>query len=352
MSQISDMRCATLLQYGGRLRLHTDDVPTPHGSEVLVKVQRCGICHTDVHLRHGYYELSEGRRWQFSDRGLNPPIRLGHEIYGEIVAVGPEGQGLHRQGVVFPWIGCGTCTFCNAGDEHLCPNNRFLGLRMPGGYSEYVMLPDARYLFNTGDLDPAQSAALACAGLTAYSALQKVKGAPGWLGIIGAGGIGLTAVALARALGHVQVVAFEPDPRRRAAALAAGAQHAVDPKDAPALQALMATMGGPAGAMVDFVGRPETYTLGTEGIVRGGRYVIVGLFGGEITVALPTLALRAVSISGSAVGSFSDMTELVDLARGGHLPNLPVELRNLDEVDSALDDLEAGRVTGRIVLRP
>lgn len=214
------------------------------------------------------------------------------------------------------------------------------------------MLPHERYLFDTGELDAAQSAALACAGLTAYSALRKVQGVSGWLGVIGAGGIGLTAIALARALGHANVVAFELDERRRTAALAAGAGRAIDPRDSPAMRALPAAMGGAAGAMIDFVGRPETFTLGTEGIQRGGRYIIVGLFGGETMIALPMLALRAISISGSAIGSYSEMAELVKLARRGALPDLPIQLRPLDEADAALDDLEAGRVVGRIVLRP
>jgi D-arabinose 1-dehydrogenase-like Zn-dependent alcohol dehydrogenase len=349
---MNTMRCLTLHEYGGKLDLQVQPRPVPTGTQVLVKVQRCGICHTDVHLRHGYYELNDGRRWNFADRGLKPPIRMGHEVFGEIISVGPQGRGLGRKGVVFPWIGCGTCKVCISGDEHLCPNSNFLGMRAPGGYGDCVVLPDARYLIDTGTLDPTQAATLSCAGLTAYSALRKVQGAPGWLGVIGAGGIGLTAIALARALGHEQVLAFEPNSQRREAALAAGASMAVDPASPQAVQNAVRTLGGPAGAMIDFVGRPETFTLGTEGVQRGGRYVIVGLFGGEITLALPSLALRAVSISGSAVGSFSEMVELVALARNGRLPDLPVQLRSLEDADAALDELEAGRVTGRIVLQP
>jgi alcohol dehydrogenase/propanol-preferring alcohol dehydrogenase len=234
----------------------------------------------------------------------------------------------------------------------LCPQSRFLGLRLPGGYSDHVLLPHERYLFDTGTLDPSQAAALACAGLTAYSALRKVQGLPGWLGIIGAGGIGLAAVALARAMGFTKIVAFEPDARRREAALAAGADLALDSRDAAAIQALPTQLGGAASAMVDFVGRPETFTLGTEGLQRGGRYVIVGLFGGEVPLTLPVLALRAISIAGSAVGSYAEMAELVALARSGVLPPLPVQLCPLAGADAALDALEAGQVVGRVVLQP
>ena len=134
---------------------------------------------------------------------------------------------------------------------------------------------------------------------------------------------------------------WPPAPRR-----------SIDPADAAAVQALPAALGGAAGAMIDFVGRPETFLLGTEGLQRGGRYVIVGLFGGEVPITLPMLALRAISIAGSAVGSYAEMGELVALARRGALPPLPVSLRALAEADDALDDLEAGRVVGRVVLRP
>lgn len=353
------MRRLELPAYGAALRWRDADAPRPEGSEVLLRVQRCGICHTDLHLRHGYYELGGGRRWQFADRGVLPPLTLGHEVYGEIVAAGPEagdpGQTLGRRGVVFPWIGCGDCALCNSGQEHMCPAHRFLGLRMPGGYGSHLLLPHPRYLFDTGALDPSQAAALACAGLTAYSALRKARAEPGlsgWLGVIGAGGIGLTAIALAQVLGLGPVVAFEPDARRRAAALAAGAQLALDPADSSALAALPARLGGAAAAVIDFVGRPETYALGTEALQRGGRYIIVGLFGGEVTLTLPMLALRAISIAGSAVGSLAEMHELVALARSGALPPLPITLRPLAEADAALDDLAAGQVVGRVVLQP
>jgi len=346
------MRYLELGAYGEPLRLRDGDAPVPEGDEVLIRVQRCGVCHTDVHLRHGYYELGGGKRWQFAERGLKPPIRLGHEIYGEIVATGATGGGMGRRGVVFPWIGCGVCATCLAGDEHLCPTNRFLGLRTPGGYGDYVSLPHERYLMDTGSLDPSQAAALACAGITAYSALRKADRVAGWLGVIGAGGIGLTAIALARATGREQVVAFEPNAARREAALQAGATHAVDPGDGAAVAAVASTLGGPAAAMLDFVGRPETYALGTDGIRRGGVYVIVGLFGGETTMVLPIFALRAITVTGSAVGSFTEMQELVRLARSGALPELPMRERALGEADQALDELEAGRVIGRVVLKP
>lgn len=340
-----------LAAFGAPLVRRESTLPDPTGTEVIVRVTRCGMCHTDLHLRHGYYELGGGRRWQFADRGLAPPITFGHEIHGEIVAVGPRGEGLGRRGVVFPWIGCGACALCRRGEEHMCAQSRFLGLRHPGGYADHLLLPHGRYVLESDPVAPEQAATLACAGLTAYSALKKVEGSvPGWLGIIGAGGIGLAAISLARTLGHSTIVAFEPNAERRAAALGCGAMHAIDPRDAAAVRALPALLGGAAGAMVDFVGRPETFTLGTDGLQRGGRYVIVGLFGGEATVPLPMLALRAISIAGSAVGSFAEMQEVVALARRGVLPPLPVTVRPIAEADAALDALEAGRVVGRVVL--
>jgi D-arabinose 1-dehydrogenase-like Zn-dependent alcohol dehydrogenase len=349
---MSTMRRLVLEEYGRPLQLRQVERPVPAGTEVLVRVTRCGICHTDLHLRDGHYDLGGGRQWRFADRGLVPPITPGHEIAGEIVAAGPAGGGVGRRGVVYPWIGCGTCAVCGRGSEDLCPTPRFLGMRRPGGYGEYVIVPHERYVLDVGDVDPAQAASLGCAGLTAWSALAKVADSPGWLGIVGAGGIGLAAIALARTLGRDRIVAFEIDARRRAAALEAGAEHAVDPRDAAAVAAIAAGYGEAAAASIDFVGRPETFTLGTDILRRGGRYVIVGLFGGETPLVLPMLALRAISIAGSAVGSFAEMQALVALARAGRLPALPTALRPLEAANASLDDLHAGRVVGRVVLDP
>jgi len=349
------MRRATVTSFGSALRLSDDaEIPQPKGSEILVRVQRCGVCHTAVHVREGFYELGGGKRLQFADRGVVPPVTPGHEIYGEIVATGPQGEGIGRRGLVYPYVGCGRCAVCQVGDEHMCPDHHYLGLRAPGGYGEYVLLPHARYLLDTGDLKPSEAATLACAGVTAYSALRKLDpgSKSGWLGVIGAGGLGLMAISLGRALGFDRIVAFEPNEQHRQAALSAGACRAMDSRNPNALATAQKEMGGGAASMIDFVGIPETFNFGTDALRRGGRYVLVGLHGGEATISLPLIPLRAISIIGTVAGSIPEMTELVALVRTGVLPDLPVSEFGLQDANVALDKLEAGEVVGRLVLVP
>ena len=193
-------RRATILAHGAPLALHTDALPVLEGTEVLVRVHCCGVCHTDVHLRAGYYDIGEGREWRFNEHGVHPPITPGHEIYGEIIAASPRGEGVRRRGVIYPWIGCGECRTCTSGNEHFCAKHRFVGMRRAGGFADYVILPHARYVLDTGSLEPARAATLACAGLTAYSALKKLgdQRRGGWIGVIGAGGLGLHGIQIAK----------------------------------------------------------------------------------------------------------------------------------------------------------
>jgi D-arabinose 1-dehydrogenase-like Zn-dependent alcohol dehydrogenase len=343
------MRRATITAFDQNLELRAETIPAPTGREVLVRVRHCGVCHTDLHLRHGYYDLGGGRRWFFKDRGLVPPITPGHEIYGEVTQAGDDAQdAIGRLGVVYPWIGCGICAKCRAGQEQDCPSPRFLGFRQPGGFGDYVLLPDPRYLLDVSGIEPSFAASLACAGLTAYAALLKLQPDPDApLVIIGAGGLGLAAIGLAAHLSFSEVVAIEPHPDRRAAALKAGAVMAIAPAD-------MATTGksllGALSGVIDFVGRPETFEAGTSLLRRGGRYVLVGLFGGEVVITLPTIALRAISIIGSAVGSMAEMHALINLVQKKPAKTTPVQSIALDDVNQALDDLSAGHIVGRIVV--
>ncbi|MFM2186109.1 MAG: hypothetical protein RIR43_681, partial [Pseudomonadota bacterium] len=177
------------------------DIPTPQGTEVVVRVGSCGVCHSDVHLHDGYFDLGNDVKLDMT-RTVQPPRTLGHEIAGTVVAVGPDAQGVKvgDRRVVFPWIGCGTCSLCEAGHEHLCNSPRALGIHRDGGFSSHTVVPHARYLIDYGNLAEEQACTYACSGLTAYSALKKVAplGPKDPLLIIGAGGVGLSGIRLAR----------------------------------------------------------------------------------------------------------------------------------------------------------
>ncbi len=351
------MRSYDIVDYGEPLQTVDRPTPEPSGTEVLLRTLATGVCHSDLHIWDGYYDIGGGKRFSLRDRGLTPPITLGHEIAGEVVAVGPEGTGVAvgDRRVVYPWIGCGTCATCRRGDEHLCNRPRALGIQRPGGFADHVLVPHPRYLLALGRLTPRQAAPYACSGLTAFSALSRIGAAVYQTQpvlVIGAGGLGLMGLALLRALGAHGVVVADIDPKKREAALKGGAMAVVDAGAADAVKQAQVAAKAPIGAAIDFVGAGPTARLGIDAITRGGKYVIVGLFGGDITLALPFLPIRAITIEGSFVGSLADFRALMALVEAGTVPLVPLEDRPLDGAEAALRDLRAGRIVGRAVLHP
>jgi D-arabinose 1-dehydrogenase-like Zn-dependent alcohol dehydrogenase len=351
------MRSYDVVDYGEPLKTVDRPTPEPAGSEVLLRTLATGVCHSDLHIWDGYYDIGGGKRFSLRERGLVPPITMGHEIAGEVVALGPEATGVAvgDRRVVYPWIGCGTCATCKRGDEHLCNRPRSLGIQRPGGFADHVLVPHPRYLLEFGGLTPQQAAPYACSGLTAFSALRRVGAAVYQAQpvlVIGAGGLGLMCVALLRALGGHGAVVADIDPRKREAALAGGAMAVVDAGAADAVKQAQTAAKAPIGAAIDFVGAGPTARLGIDAITRGGKYVIVGLFGGDITLALPFLPIRAIAIEGSFVGSLADFRELLALVAAGKVAPVPLEARPLAGAEAALRDLKAGKIVGRAVLQP
>ena len=344
-----------LTRVGAPLEAAAEPLPQPTGTEVLLRVQACGVCHSDLHLSEGYFDLGQGQRLDLS-KGMPLPLTLGHEIAGEVVAAGPLAQGpvKGQRRVVYAWIGCDACPSCRRGMEQHCDKPRALGVCRHGGFSDHVLVPHPRYLFDYGDLPQAFAATLACSGLTAYGALRKAApithDQP--LLIIGAGGVGQAAISIARAMFGVGPVVADIDPAKREAALAAGASEAVDPQDQELRRRLLRQTDGGFAAAVDFVGMSATAELGLSVIRKGGKLIVVGLFGGSLSIALPTLPLRGVSVIGSYVGSLDEMAQLMALARSGVIAPMPIETRMLDQAQATLTDLRHGRIRGRAVLLP
>ena len=302
--------------------------PRPSGHEVVITVKASGVCHSDLHLWEGGYDLGGGRRLRVQDRGVKLPVTPGHEVAGEIAAVGPEvkDRKVGEMVLVYPWIGCGTCRVCLAGDENLCMKPRSIGIYCDGGYSEQMLVPHSRYLLPLDGLDPVAVAPYACSGLTTYSALKKLGALIGQepVLVIGAGGLGLMCLTMLKAMGGKGAVVVDIDASRRAAALEAGALAAVDGKAADALAQVNAAMGGPASAAIDFVGSPETAALAFDSLAKGGKMVMVGLFGGAAPWPLPLIPMRAVSIVGSYTGNLAETREVLDLVRSGAAPKIPI----------------------------
>ena len=331
------------------------DTPQPQGSEVVVRVGSCGVCHSDVHLHDGYFDLGGDARLDMT-RALNLPRTLGHEIAGTVVAVGPEAAGVQvgDKRVVFPWIGCGSCSLCQAGDEHLCNTPRTLGIQRDGGFADHVVVPHARYLLDYGTLPEEQACTYACSGLTAYSALRKVGpiGPRDPLLIIGAGGVGLSGIRLARQMFETAPIVVELDRAKWDIAREAGAGQLIDPTEDGAQKALVKATGGGVAAAIDFVGAAATFKFGFGALRKAGRLVCVGLFGGSTPIVPAMVSMKAVSVTGSYVGSLQEMQELLAIARSGVLPDLPLSTTPLAQATQALEDLRAGRIRGRTILKP
>lgn len=350
------MRSYQVAAFGAPLVPATAPTPVPRGTEVLVEVTAAGVCHSDLHIWEGGYDLGHGKRLSLKDRGIALPLTMGHETAGRVAALGPDAGGVTkgRSYLVYPWIGCGTCAACRRGEENLCQAPNYLGVHRHGGYADHLMVPHPRYLVDIEGLDPATMAPFACSGLTAFSALKKIgdamKDTP--VVIIGAGGLGLIAVEVLKAMGGKGAVVVDIDPAKREAAMRNGALATVDARAPDALAQLHAALGGPATAIVDFVGSAETTQLGFDALLKGGKLVLVGLYGGAAPWSLPLIPMKAVAILGSYTGSLAELGQLVDLVRGRRVTPLKVTYCALHDADRALNDLRAGRLIGRAVLVP
>lgn len=346
------MRCYCVIHHGQPLVPVERPTPQPQGTEVLLRVRAAGLCHTDLRLWEGHYDIGGGKKLTLAERGIVPPLTLSHEIVGEVVQAGPLPEG--RPLLVHPWIGCGQCAACLRGEENICVKPQSLGVVRPGGFAEYVLVPHPRYLIDIDGLAPAAAAPLACAGVTTYSALKKFGGRihEGPVVVIGAGGLGLMALEVLKALGGVGAVVVDISPAKRDAALAAGALAAIDAAAADAAQQIQRATGGGARAVLDLVGASATVALALAASARGGHIVVCGLIGGEITLPLPTLPLRPLTLQGSYVGTLDELRELVALVRRAQLKPIPISRRPLAEVNDALQALAQGRVVGRTVLVP
>ena len=336
--------------------------PQPSGTQVLVKVKAAGVCHSDLHIWEGSYDLGHGRKpLSLKDRGVLLPRTMGHETVGEVLAFGPDVKESDKGGLkvgdialAYPWLGCGKCETCLAGDENMCavkPNS--LGVYCDGGYADHMTVPHPKYLLNLNGLDPVTAAPYACSGVTTYSALKKVEFAfNSPIVIFGAGGLGLMALSLLKAMGGKGAIVVDIDARKREAAMESGALATVDGSAPDALAQLTAKANGPIRAVIDLVGNEKTAQLGFDCLIKGGKLVIVGLFGGGAPWALPLIPMKAITIQGSYVGNLRETQELLDLVRSRKIGPIPVTPMPLAKANEALIDLQKGRLVGRAILTP
>jgi alcohol dehydrogenase len=349
---MTKMHRQSLVAYGQPLCETVVDCPAPHGSEVLVRIERCGVCHSDLHLQDGYFSLGGDKKLDVTaTRAL--PFTLGHEIAGVIEAAGPDAAGaaVGRRVAVFPWIGCGACAACLGGEENLCASPRHLGVAVDGGFASHVLVPHPRYLLDYTPLSADFAGPLMCSGLTAYAALKRLTNRPerGPVLLVGLGGVGMMGLAITRTLFRTPPIVADIDAEKRNAALSAGAAQAYDPSDPQARKAIMTATGGLL-AICDFVGSDKSLQFATGLLARGGKVVVTGLLGGNFSIATAMFAIKAMTIEGTLTGTLAEARELLDLARAKKIAPIPTRNRPFTEAQVALDDLRAGRVVGRTVL--
>jgi propanol-preferring alcohol dehydrogenase len=266
-----------------------------------------------------------------------------------------EGFSKNERVLVYPWIGEGMCPACRIGEENLCDKARSLGIYNDGGYAEYVLVPNFKYLVKLGDdMNTDTSAPLSCAGLTAYGAVKNANLKPDDnVVIVGTGGLGLMAIQLAKAVTGAKIIAMDLDDQKLDVAKKEGADIIVNSKKEDPVKAIMELTGKlGADAVIDFVNASKTVETDMQFLRRRARLVLVGLFGGELKLSLVTMPTRAYKIIGSYTGTLSDMVELVSLAQRDVIKPVVSNRFKLDQAGEALQMLKDGKIVGRGVINP
>lgn len=336
------MKAAQVVKHGAPLQMKDVPVPTPGDGEVLIKVECTGVCHTDVHVRNG-------------DWAVKPPLPIipGHEGVGRVVALGPGVNRLSvgdRVGV--PWMNsaCGSCFHCVAGWETVCPKIVCTGYSTPGTFAEYVKASAAFVGLVPDNLTNEQAAPICCAGVTVYKGLKVSKVEPGrWIAIVGAaGGLGHLAVQYGRAMG-MKVIGVARGEDKGAFLKQLGCEAVVNGADPKYGDTIMSITGGGADGALIIAPRQEAINDAVMYVRSRGVVVPLGLPPGEFSANTTALIVKCVSIVGSVVGTRNDLQEALDFAACGKVKCV-VEARKFTEVNSVMDEVEKGKLKGRIVV--
>ncbi|MCV0372073.1 MAG: alcohol dehydrogenase [Nitrosarchaeum sp.] len=350
------MKSARITGPNEPLKVSESQTPKPLGNQVLVKVKSVGVCHSDLHLWEGGYDLGDGQFMKVTDRGVKYPVTPGHEIAGTVEEIGDTVTGISKGDsvLVYPWIGCGQCPACKAENENLCDTPKSLGVFQDGGYSDYSLVPHYKYLAKLDGVNPDSATSLACSGLTAYTAIKKSnQNMPEFIVVIGAGGLGLMGVQIAKAITKAKIICVDLDDQKLDTAKEMGADYVLNSKDPETSQKIISICNNKgADSVVDFVNAPPTAKLGLSVLRKRGNLVLVGLFGGSIEMSLVTIPLKSIIIQGAYTGNYHDMLELLDLARKGIINPMISKRYSLDDANTALEDLKARKILGRAVINP
>jgi len=336
------MKAAVLHEFKTPLVIEEVPRPEPAGNEVLIEVEACGLCHSDLHVAGGDWKQFAGI--------VKKPLILGHEIVGRVVGRGSAAEELQigeRVGV--PWVHwtCGTCDPCLEGNENLCTRQQITGVTVNGGFAEFVKAPASHAVKIPASASPVEAAPLLCAGLTAYRALKSSAILPGQrLAVFGIGGLGHVAVQIGRSMG-AEVIAVDVAEDKLALATALGATRTLDAGSSDVARE-MRRMGGVHVALVTSAAK-AAYDTAFRCLRPTGTLLVVGLPAENICFPPIMMAASEARIRASAVGTRQELREVLALAEAGKV-QCQVATRSLSEVNSAMGELERGRVTGRVVL--
>jgi len=334
------MRAAVVRSFGQPLSIEHVPIPTPGPHQALVKVEYTGVCHTDLHAARGDWPALPAL-----------PFIPGHEGHGPVVALGPDVSGVrigdHLGGT---WLAsaCGTCAYCLAGNEPLCPAQQNSGYSIDGSFAEF-MLVDTRYAARIpAGSDPVAVCPVLCGGVTSYKALKVTGVRPGqWVVVLGIGAVGHLAVQYARAMG-LRVAAVDVDESKLALARKHGAEMTVNALAQNPGTELTAQVGGAHAALVT-AASTQAFDDSLATLRPGGTVALVGLPPGTFPLDIVDTVRRGLTVRGSIVGSRLDLREALELYASGAV-DPTVTLRPLEEVDAVLAELAAGQIDGSVVL--
>ncbi|MFI7429179.1 zinc-dependent alcohol dehydrogenase [Micromonospora sp. NPDC049836] len=336
------MRASVVTAFDRPMQILDRAVPEPGPGQILVRIEASGLCHTDIHAARGDWPVKPA-----------PPFVPGHEGVGVVERRGP-GVTEHVVGdrVALPWLGsaCGTCRYCVGGWETLCEAQLNTGYSVDGAHAEYAVAA-ARYAVRVPDgINPFEAAPLTCAGVTTYKAVKVAGVRPGdRVAIFGIGGLGHLALQYAQLFGG-ETVAVDVTTDKLALATELGARHTVDAAGQDPVAAITA-LGGVDVAIV-LAASPRVIEQAHRSLRRGGRLVLVSL-PRENAITLPVFetVLKGITVVGSIVGTRADLAEVFALHAAGRT-RVVYEVRKLDEINEAVEDILAGRVAARLVLQP
>jgi propanol-preferring alcohol dehydrogenase len=334
------MKAAVVNDFKQKLEIKEVEKPKLEYGEVLVKIEACGVCHTDLHAAHGDWPVKP-----------KLPLIPGHEGVGIVVEVA-EGVKSIKVGdrVGIPWLysACGECEYCLSGQETLCPDQLNGGYSVDGGYAEYCKAPADYVARIPENLDPVEVAPILCAGVTTYKALKVSNAKPGeWVAIYGIGGLGHIALQYAKAMG-LNVVAVDISDEKIELAKNLGADIAINGLKEDPVETIHKKVGGVQAAISVAVTK-KAFEQAYQSVKRGGTLVVVGLPNADLPVPIFNTVLNGVTIKGSIVGTRKDMQEALDFAARGKVRPI-VETAPLDSINEVFERMEKGQINGRIVL--